>query len=58
MERVVNDLKQAAQITTVFDRPGQPFLKKVTRLLPTAESDPGPAADPPAKKARVIPEKE
>ncbi|MFP6768233.1 MAG: peptidylprolyl isomerase [Planctomycetaceae bacterium] len=58
MERVVNDLKQAAQITTVFDRPGQPFLKKVTKLLPTAEPDRRPAADSTPKKARVIPEKE
>ncbi len=58
MERVVNDLKRAAQITTVFDLPGQPFLKMVTSLVPRSESVRRSAGDSPSTKVRVIPEKE
>ena len=49
MERVVGELQTSAQVTTVFDRPGRPFLRGVGKSIPTTNTgspaQPQPSAD-------------
>jgi len=41
MERVVQELQATAHVTTVFDRPGAPFLQKTNKpVLDSPEADP------------------
>jgi len=38
MERVVGELQSGAQVTTVFDQPGRPFLQDVLKRAPATEA--------------------
>ena len=54
MERVVGTLQSTAQVTTVFDQPGQPFLQTGSKPVPAGEAPGTPA--PTSETSRPSPE--